>query len=250
MKSDRIKNIWKLSFVTAVALFLPVLINYCLLLPGTYIDGNSLAGDIILTSLFYSLQLIIPVLLGRFIMHNSLSEMGFNLNNIKLTWKILVWFIPIWLLLVIIFYVIGLTQIPGFDRYIAHYYIKDKLVMQKDFIIGCLLAGMGEEPLFRGFVVTSFAMIISGAIGINKVKIPLVAILSGVLFSLAHMRYQLIPFQIIYVDGIQLFVTFILGIFWSVMFLKTKSLVGSIIAHMCANTIQIMSGYVVAYFFL
>ncbi len=50
--------------------------------------------------------------------------------------------------------------------------------------------------------------------------------------------------------GIQLGITFLLGIVWSVMFLKTKSLLGPVIAHTCANTIQIMSGYIAAYFFI
>lgn len=248
MKS--LKNIGKIIFVTAVALFLPVISTYISLLPGTYIDGNSLAGAVFLAIIFYSVQTGIPIIFGRLLVHRSITEMGFNLQNVKLTIKMLRWFIPIWLLLDILFYVISLNYIADFDAYISHYFVNDKLMMQKKLIIGSLLAGMGEEPLFRGFIVTSLVTVISRYVVVGKVKIPLVAIMSGVLFALAHIEYQIMPFRIIYIDGVQLGITFILGTFWSIMFIKTKSLLGPIIAHMCANVIQIMSGYVVAYYVL
>ena len=248
MKS--LRNTWIIIFVITVALFLPVTINYITLLPGTYVDGNSLAGGIFLAIFFYSLQIALAIIFGKFIMHRSITEMGFNLRNVKLTLKMLGWFISIWLLIVILFYMIGLNCIEGFDVFVSHYFVKDKLAVQKKLIIGCLLAGLGEEPLFRGFIVTSFIAIITKYVGAGKVKIPLVAIVSGVLFALAHIEYQIMPFRIVYVDGIQLSITFMLGTFWSIMFIKTKSLLGPIIAHMCANTIQIMTGYFVAYYIL
>jgi membrane protease YdiL (CAAX protease family) len=248
MKSMKI--VLRLVFVSAVALFLPVIINYLLLLPASYIDVNSLAGGIFLSIVFYTIQTGIAIILVRSIIHTSITEMGFNLYNVKLTFRMLRWFILIWLLLVILFYGIGLNCIAGFDAFVSHYYVTNKLAMQKDFIIGCLLAGVGEEPLFRGFIITLLVPVISEYVRVKKVKIPFVAIVSGVLFALAHIEYQIMPFRILYIDVIQLSITFILGIFWSIMFLKTRSLLGPIIAHMCANTIQIMSGYIVAYFFI
>ncbi len=248
MKS--LKNSGIIIFVITVALFLPVIINYISLLPGTYVDGNSLAGGIFLAIFFYSLQIALAITFGNFIMHNSITDMGFNIRNAKLTFKMLGWFISIWLLMVILFYAIGLNFIEGFDVYISHYFVKDKLAMQKKLIIGCLLAGMGEEPLFRGFIITSLITIITRYVGVGKVKIPLVAIITGLLFALAHIEYQIMPFRIMYIDGIQLGITFMLGTFWSIMFIKTKSLLGPIFAHMCANIIQIMGGYFVAYYII
>jgi membrane protease YdiL (CAAX protease family) len=245
-----LKNIWKIFFVTVVALFLPVASSHISLLPGTYIDGNSLVGGIILTIFFYSIQTGISIIIGCFILHSSITEMGFNLKDVKVTLRMLGWFIPIWLLLDILFYMIGLNCIADFDTFVSHYYVINKLTMQKDLIIGCLLAGMGEEPLFRGLIVASLVKIITRYVGVGKVKIPLVAIMSGLLFASAHIEYRIMPFRIIYIDVIQLSITFILGVFWSIMFIKTKSLLGPIIAHMCANVIQNMSGYFVAYYIL
>ena len=242
-----LNNVWRMIFVITVALFLPVTINYILLLPGTYIDGNSLAGGVFLSVCFYSMQAAIAIVLGRYIMNHSIAEMGFNRKNVKLTLRMLGVFIPIWLLIVILFYVIGLNCFDGFNGFISHYFVKDSLVMQKDFIIGCFLAGIGEEPLFRGFVVTSLIVIITRSVGVGKVKIPLVALISGLLFMLSHVEYQIMPFKIIYADGIQLGTTLLLGTFWAIMFMRTKSLIGPIIAHMSANTIQLMIGYFVAY---
>ena len=245
-----LKNVRRIFFVTSVALFLPVTINYILFLPSTYIDGNSLAGSVFLPVCFYSMQVAIAIVLGRYIMHNSIAEMGFNRKNIKLTLRILAGFVPIWLLIVILFYVIGLNCFNGFDGLISHYFVKDRLVMQKDLIIGCFLAGIGEEPLFRGFVVTFLVAVITRSVGVGKVKIPLVALISGLLFMLSHVEYQIMPFKIIYADGIQLGTTFLLGTFWAIMFMRTQSLIGPIIAHMSANTIQLMIGYFVAYYIL
>ena len=241
---------WRIFFVVIVAIFLPVLCSHISLLLETYIDGKPLAGGILLTVVFYVIQSGVAMLLGILIMICSIREMGFNASNFKLTLKMLGWFIPIWFLVVVLFYVIGLNCIADFDTFITHYYVKDKLTMQKDLVIGCLLTGIGEEPLFRGFVVSSLIVIITRYISVGKAKIPLVALLSGLLFALAHIEYQIMPFRIIYTDGIQLCTTFILGTFWSIMFIKTKSLIGPIIAHMCANVIQIMGGYIVAYYFL
>lgn len=248
MKS--IKAAGRIFFVSAVALFLPVIINYILSLPGSFIDGNTLAGGILLSAAFYFMQTGAAIILGKYIMNTSITDMGFNFNNVKSTFRMLRWFVPIWLLPVAMFYVIGLNYIAGFDAYISHYYVADKLAMQKDFIIGCLLAGIGEEPLFRGFIISSLVPAVFGYVRAEKVRSPLVAIVSGLLFALAHIKYQIMPFRIIYIDGIQLGITFILGIVWAAMFLKTKSLLGPVIAHTCANTIQIMSGYIVAYFFI
>jgi len=245
-----LKNVLRIFFITSVALFLPVTINYILFLPSTYIDGNSLAGSAFLSVCFYSIQAAIAIVLGRYIMNHSIEELGFNLKNDKLMLRMLGWFVPIWLLIVILFYVIGLNHFDGFDGLISHYFVKDNLVMQKDLIIGCFLAGIGEEPLYRGFVVTALIPVITRCVGIGKVKIPLVALISGLLFMSAHVEYQIMPFKIIYADGIQLGTTFVLGTFWAIMFMRTKSLVGPILAHMSANTIQLMIGYYVAYYIL
>ncbi len=248
MKS--LKNVGITVFIMVAALFIPVISNYMTLLSGRNIDGNSLGGGIILTIFFYSLQTGIAIIIGRFVFHISLTDMGFNCKNGKLTIKMLGWFIPIWLLLVILFYVIGLNCIAEFDAYVSHYYVIDKLRMQKNLVTKCLLAGFGEEPFFRGFIVSSLVTIIIRYVGIGKVKIPLVAIISGLLFALAHIEYQIMPFKIIYIDVVQLSVTFILGTFWSIMLIKTKSILGPIIAHTCANIFQVMGGYFVAYYIL
>ncbi len=87
-------------------------------------------------------------------------------------------------------------------------------------------------------------------IHVERVKYVLLPFVSGLLFSLAHIEYQVLPFRIVYIDVIQLSIIFVLGCFWSFMFLKTKSLLGPIIAHMSANFIQIMSGYNIAYFII
>ena len=110
MKSMKI--VLRLVFVSAVALFLPVIINYLLLLPASYIDVNSLAGGIFLSIVFILFRQNSNYF-GKVYYTYSITEMGFNLYNVKLTFRMLRWFIPIWLLLVILFYGIGLNCIAG-----------------------------------------------------------------------------------------------------------------------------------------
>jgi len=85
---------------------------------------------------------------------------------------------------------------------------------------------------------------------IGNVQLPYVSILSGLVFSIAHIVYDITPFRIVRIDYLQLLITFFLGTMWATMLIKTKSLLGPVLAHTLANTIQIMSGYYIAFYVL
>jgi len=176
--------------------------------------------------------------------------MGFNLANWKLTVKQVTRFVLIWFVLVTTFYSLSLNFVPGFDTYVSTYFVRDTTMVIKDFIAGCLLAGLGEEPLFRGLVVIMLSSAISAQIRIGKYKLPMVALVSGLLFMIAHIVYEISPFRVVRIDYLQLLITFTLGTVWATFLIKTKSLVGPILAHTIANIIQIMTGYFVAFFIL
>lgn len=246
----RIKTIRVLILAASLSVTIPFISKYIITLINLSINGNSLIENLLIRIFFYSIQTGLAVLFARFILRYSVSDMGFNFKNFNETIRELRRFIIIWFPLVIAFYFISLKFVSGFSTYISSYYIKDSKMLLIDFIIGCLLAGIGEEPLFRGLIVIVLSSVITKEINIGKFKLPITAILSGIFFMIAHIVYEISPFRVVRIDYLQLFITFCLGTVWATLFIRTKSLIGPILAHSYANTIQIMSGYFVAYFIL
>lgn len=246
----RVRTMGLLILAASLSIIIPFVSRGIVNLLDLNFLENVLIGEILRKILFYSIQTGLAVLFVRFVLHQSVSDMGFNFKNFKETIRVLKRFISIWFLLVITFYFISLKFVSGFNNYISGYYVKDAKMLTIDFIGGCLLAGVGEEPLFRGLIVILLFSVITKEIHIGKFKLPITAILSGILFMMAHIAYEVSPFRVVYVDYLQLFFTFVLGTVWATVLIRTKSLIGPIIAHSCANTIQIMTGYFVAYFIL
>lgn len=244
-----LKVILIILLTAIISVLFPLIAKLCVEYVQPRITQDYLINNLTTGIIFYTVQTGLSILFVKIILKKSLSEMGFNTHNKTNALKIIKWFLGIWLILVTAFYTVAVMVVPDFSTYIKIYYVKDTSRLVIDIIKGCLLAGIGEEPLFRGVVILLLTCVISISKN-EKRSILAVALLSGVFFSAAHIAYNVFPFEIVLIDYVQLTITFILGTFWAVLYMRTKSLVWSIIAHSCANTIQILMGYFVAYFIL
>jgi membrane protease YdiL (CAAX protease family) len=111
-----------------------------------------------------------------------------------------------------------------------------------------VLAGLGEEPLFRSFVILALAKYWQGAVQIGRLGLSYASLLCGFIFMTAHVGYAIVPrFEIVHVDALQLTYTFFLGVAWASIFEKTKSLLAPVAAHIWANFIQYALGYATVY---
>ena len=154
----------------------------------------------------------------------------------------------IWFLLVGLFYWLSFKLLPGFSTYISSWWVADTNLLIEELLTTCLQAGVFEEPFFRGVVAY---LLLYGChrpylqLG-TKAIVALVAY-SGVLFSAAHIQYDLFPFRILPFDFLQLAVTFVIGCTLTYQYLKTKNIYGSMLAHTVANVIQVLIGFYFAY---
>lgn len=197
---------------------------------------------------FYFVQILIPILILKLYTRKSISQMGFNTHNRNLSFKTLKSFIKVWTVVVISFFVLALLFYKGFGTYIQSKCPLDYYNIVKNFIDAVLLAGIGEEPLFRGLVVLILFKYWNESFKIGKFVVPYVSILSGFIFMIAHVGFSVYPyFTITYYDPLQLAFTFVLGTFWATVFVKTKSLLCPILAHSSANAIQFTIGYITSF---
>lgn len=89
------------------------------------------------------------------------------------------------------------------------------------FLIISLSAGICEETMFRGFILSSY----------NKLGIKKAIIMSSVMFGLFHFNIQNLVGPIF------------LGIIFGLLVYKTNSIFSSIIAHITNNTVALLIGY-------
>ncbi len=199
----------------------------------------------------YALQFVLTVATLKLFVSNRLEEAGFNLNNRAQSAKSLWHFMLIWTGILIVFYALALVTIPSFLDYLKGFCPPDVLYGVKNVVGGSVMAGLGEEPLYRSFVVLILGRYFTGSIRIGKLRLSAVSLLCGFIFMTAHVGYTLAPrFEIVHIDALQLTYTFILGVTWATIFEKTKSLLAPTLSHIWANFIQYGLAYIVVFVLL
>lgn len=205
-------------------------------------------NGLIFSIISYLLQILFTILALKICIRGNISKAGFNFDNKDLSIRILKKFIVIWSVAVIAFFVIALNLSQGFGSYIKSLCPPDFCYILKDFITGVILAGIGEEPLFRSFVVLTLINYWDDSFKLGKLTVPHVSIISGFIFMTAHIGYNLYPsFTITHLDPLQLLFTFVLGTVWATIFVKTRSLLCPVLAHSGANAIQYATGYITSF---
>ncbi|MBN2089967.1 CPBP family intramembrane metalloprotease [candidate division KSB1 bacterium] len=184
-------------------------------------------------TIHHSIQFILVILIMLIPWWNkSLKQWGFNLNHQKETWRILKSFTIGWVIFSTIFILV--TQFLSGWPPLIHFYMNFKntfIYLFFEFII----VGISEEVVFRGLVIGILARSFSQKINLKTFTISVAGILSAVIFAIAHIGFELFPFQITFFDPMQIIIAFGLGIFYAVLFEKTYSLLGPIIAHNIAD---------------
>lgn len=118
--------------------------------------------------------------------------------------------------------------------------------LNKNNIIGTLsfqllLSGPSEEILFRALPITVLIYAFGKSINI-KWGITLEIIMASLLFSIAHIKWSLLPFTID-ADYFQLFYAFVLGTVQGVVYQKSQSILYPILMHSISNFLMVGTGY-------
>lgn len=197
-------------------------------------------------TIHHVLQLAFTVLVMIFVFRMDLRQSGFNLNKWRESMRIFGWFALVYLGFAIILPrlpdIISGTA-PSFDYPLTARNMAGVLGFQS------LLSGTGEEPLFRGLVMTVLVKYWRGTYRIGNVEIPSVGIVATIFFMLAHIGFTFSPFEITHFSLDQQFTAFYLGIYYAIVFHRTGSLLGPIISHGYSNAILFVVLYSMAFLF-
>lgn len=106
-----------------------------------------------------------------------------------------------------------------------------------------LLSGSSEEPLFRGLIMTAM---LAGWVRVfaSERALGWCAVAGSTLvFMFDHVNFSLTPFAVTHVNLLQQATLLTFGVFYGVVFWRTRSLVGPIVAHGVLNVIITVAGY-------
>lgn len=117
------------------------------------------------------------------------------------------------------------------------------------FAFQILLSGTGEEPLFRSLVMTPLLFYGKKA-GLSEKRSAIIAAgIATVIFMIAHINFAFNPFRITHFNPLQQLTCLTFGIFYAFLFLRTKSILGPILAHNLLNAVIITSGLILILIF-
>lgn len=206
-----------------------------------------LEGDLARFILYELFQLAAALLFCTLLFRKSLHELGFNLRNRNAARKyILVYFNVYPLLLAVCWVILGtwlgrMALTGGVTQGTLGYAVKDILAFG-------LFPGIGEEPLFRIFVIRFLLLTVFKGTDIGgKKTLAAVVLLSALIFSYGHIFIlSWSPFTATY-DPVQLLTAFVLGIFFAVTYIRTKSILTAVVCHSYSDLIYRLGNYVVFY---
>ena len=194
----------------------------------------------------YAVQVALTLAVIRLAAARRLADVGFNLQNRAQSGRMIGRFMLWWTGIVVVFYALALVFVPPFLDYLRGFAQPGALNILKGVVVGPMLAGLGEEPLYRALIVTALAAHWQGEWRVCKLRLTHAALLSGFIFMTAHVGYVFSPqFAITHLDPLQLCYTFVLGVTWGTMFQKTKNLLAPAVSHIFANAVQYGLAYVV-----
>lgn len=237
-------KIGDLVVVVLAATFLPRLIS--ILTQQVFPSSSPLDPDNVFLygSIHHILQLLLPMFLMKLWLTRRLSDFGFNLNDHKRSLRIFYWFSLIYL--VPVFFVNVLPSIisgnsPSFGYPLNARNITGTLGYMY------LLTGTGEEPLFRGFVIVVLSQSWKKVFRLWRIEISAAGLISTVLFMYAHIRFTVFPFEITYFSWAQQVWALGLGLYYAIVFQKTKSLLCPILSHGYSNGIIFTILYIMVF---
>ncbi|MGE5578429.1 MAG: CPBP family intramembrane glutamic endopeptidase [Bacillota bacterium] len=106
------------------------------------------------------------------------------------------------------------------------------------------MPGISEELLFRSLTTAILDRSWKGEVRFPEFTVSSADVISAIVFSLAHIGFTVSPFRITHLDPVQLTIAFALGIFYSVMYRNTGSLLGPILAHNASDGLLAAISYV------
>jgi len=173
-------------------------------------------------------MLLAVIFMALPIWDKTFYDWGFNNENKELNKKIVFRFFFGF----IVFFTIGKTiylYLMGWPP--ALDYNPETTSLWQLIVFRMTMPGLSEEILFRALVMGILLKAWNGFFYIGKVRIHYAGILSALIFVMAHVGFKIFPFEIMYYNIGQMASAFVFGLFYSIVYMETRSLVAPIAAH-------------------
>jgi uncharacterized protein len=183
------------------------------------------------------------LLLGR-MFRISLTEFGFNLNEWRYAVRLVLQFSLFW------FFVQGvmgflMVSSGGPSAFLAFFnFPLTAWNLGGYFAFQLLLSGTSEEILFRALVMTPLLVYGKRAGLADKPTALLAAGIATLIFMLAHIKIAFNPLRVTHFNLFQQLASLGFGIFYAFLFLRTRSILGPILAHNLLNAVVVIVGLI------
>lgn len=175
----------------------------------------------------HAIQLTLTIMLMLVLSNGQLSLWGFNFDR----WKTSLMFI---VGLVMVFGAAEYFRISsgGSSAFDAPRVAPDMLGVQG---FQYIMSGLGEEPLFRAFIIVFLARVIPQIIRLGELEIPATVLVATGLFMFAHIQIDYAQFAIVHADLGQQLKALQFGLLYGIAFHYTRSLLAPIVMHGISN---------------
>lgn len=182
---------------------------------------------------------LLAILLLARIFRIPLTQFGFNLNNWRYATRLVLLFSLFWFFLQ---GSIGALMMVFGDTSAAFHFPLTAWNFGGYFAFQILLSGTSEEILFRALVMTPLLLYGKRAGLTDKTNALLAGGIATLIFMLAHINIAFDPLRVTPFNPLQQLTVFTFGSFYAYLFLKTRSLLGPILAHNLLNAVIVTIG--------
>ena len=199
-------------------------------------------GSYLFISLHHIFQAVLALVFIAFIkirLNKSWSDFGFNTNDWRFALKRVLQFCAFWFVMqgsiAVIMILTGSSPAPfNFPLTTGNFV--------GYFLFQVLLSGTSEEILFRALVIIPMLYVGKRAGYSDRTNTIIAVVVSILIFMLAHVNFGFNPFKIYNFNLLQQITVFTFGGFYAYLFLKTKSLLGPMLAHNWLNGVIVLIG--------
>ncbi len=177
----------------------------------------------------HGIQIVIALMIMMLpLWHKSISDWGINLRNRKKTLNILLKFTIGWVIGATIFTLVS-QWLSGWAYPLDFYFNTENALIY--LVFEFIVVGISEEIVFRGLVYGILRKVFAKKVTIFGFPLSIASIISALFFAIAHVGFQFNPFMITIFAPMQVFIAFVLGLFYAALIENTGSLLGPILAH-------------------
>lgn len=196
-------------------------------------------------------MLIVTLLIIKVFLKKTPQQAGLNFRNIR-KWHIYIK----WYCVIITVFLLISALVPFLisenirQSLLIRYFVIPTKSKLAEILYMFIMPGIGEEPLFRAFVILVLMKVFKGNLKAGKTNIPTAVIISPIFFMFAHMNIGFGRFAGVNLDICYLIGCLINGLYFAWVYYDTESLVPAIIVHNYCDVIASSLRYLIPYVYL